>query len=153
MKLILMAVAMLIIVGCSAKRNDTESDDLANIQLDMVGLQGKWRLASCRVDCESIYFESDSRYILSFSEPDNSFSMTTDCNRIGGRFSITNDTLRFKDVSATEMACDKMVVEESMLRLLNDKTAYAICSGDSILYTAPYIGNAIFIRLENAPEQ
>lgn len=44
----------------------------------------------------------------------------------------------------TEMACEHMEREEAMLRMLNDTTGYAIQTGDTLRYNAPYIGTAIF---------
>lgn len=150
----LLSMALLILAGCSTNGNGRgkalKSDETATLSLDLAGLQGKWLLASYRVDCESMKFESGSSYVLSFNEPDNSFGLTTDCNMIGGNFGITNDTIRFKNIAVTEMACDKMTVEADMLRLLNDTTAYAVCKGDSILYTAPSIGDATFIKSDEA---
>jgi heat shock protein HslJ len=37
---------------------------------------------------------------------DGAFSATTDCNRLGGRFSATGDRLTFSDVVATRMFCE-----------------------------------------------
>lgn len=144
------AVFTLLFCGCSVNRNDSvtnlSSDNLDTAQLDMIGLQGKWTLKTYCIDCESIYFELDSNYILSFNEHDNSFGMATDCNVIGGKFGGSNDTIRFEYIAVTEMACEKMKVEEDMLRLFNDTTSYAILAGDSLFFTAPYIGNATFVK-------
>lgn len=51
----------------------------------------------------------------------------------------------------TEMACENMIVEQNMLRMLNDSTAYAMCHGDTLAFTAPYIGSAIFIKQGDEP--
>lgn len=144
-KTVLIATAMLILGSCSNRKVDA-TDANEHIQLDMIGLQGEWRLESYRTDCLSTSFESVSNYILLFNEPDNTFGMSTDCNRIGGKFGGSNDTIRFTEVYATEMACDNMTVEEDMLRLLNDSAAYATVSGDTIFLTAPGNGEARFIR-------
>lgn len=154
--IVFLSMSFLILAGCSTKSNDTGKDttsgETENIQLDTVGLQGKWMLKSYVIDSETTEFDTDADYILSFNEPDNTFGMTTDCNTIGGNFNITNDTIRFQQIMVTEMACDKMTVEENMIRLFNDTTAYAISTGDSIHYTAPNIGNAVFSKLENKTE-
>lgn len=113
------------------------------------GLQGEWYLDFYRIDCESVQFDASSNYKLSFNEPDNTFCLSTDCNMINGGFGISSDTIRFKKCSVTEMACDNMIVEQNMLRLLNDSTAYAMCHGDTLAFTAPYIGSAIFIKPGN----
>lgn len=152
-KTTLMVLMILLAGSCSSNQKDTGTeaalDESATTRLDMIGLQGDWKLESYRIDCQSTYFDSNACYILSFNESDNTFGMTTDCNMIGGKFFGSNDTIRFKDISVTEMACDNMTVEENMLRLFNDSAAYALFTCDSILYNAPNIGNAIFKKIEN----
>lgn len=134
--------------ACTATNKSADSGE--DIILDTSGLQGEWRLDSYRIDCKSTQFDETSNYNLSFNEPDNRFSISTDCNMINGEFGITNDTIRFKNMLVTEMACDNMIVEQNMLRLLNDSTAYAICLGDTLAFTAPNTGSARFIRHDAA---
>lgn len=149
-KSLLVSVALLMLGGCSSKGHESKSNEAAHEisspQLTPANLQGEWMLDSYRLDCESTKFEPENNYRLTFNEADSSFGMTTDCNLIGGMFEVANDTIRFKNIFVTEMACDKMTVEENMLRLLNDTTSYAICNGDTMLYTAPAIGNATLIK-------
>lgn len=141
------ALAMLLLSACSTndKTTDTDSAD-ANIMLGNIGLQGEWLLQSYRVDCVSTEFEDSLKYKLNFNEPDNTFSLSTDCNMINGEFGITNDSVRFKNMLVTEMACDDMDVEQSMLRLLNDTTAYALYNDSILTITAQSIGFAKFKR-------
>lgn len=147
-KIAIISTALLMLCACSNKNAGVNAgaDETAQIQLDAIGLQGDWRLAEYRIDCASTRFLVDAKYKLSFNEPDNTFSVTTDCNTIGGKFSVENDTLRFKDMMVTEMACDSMDVEQNMLRLLNDSTAYSTYSNDTLRLVAPYIGTATFVK-------
>ena len=155
-KTALMALTVLLAWGCTSTKRDSASistlDESASNQLDLIGLQGHWKLESYNIDGQSTYFGSNAQYVLSFTESDNTFGMTTDCNILGGTFYGSNDTIRFRDVSVTEMACDNMTVEESLLRIFFDSTAYAVFTCDSILYTAPNIGYAIFKKIENLHE-
>ena len=138
-------VAMSVVLGaCTATNKSADGD--GNINTATASLQGEWRLDSYRIDCESTQFAATSDYELTFNEPDNTFSLSTDCNMINGEFVIADDIIRFKNMFVTEMACDNMIVEQNMLRLLNDSTAYAISDGDTLTFTAPYIGSAIFIK-------
>lgn len=135
-----MAIASVALCACTAtSKSENNGENIA-------GLHEEWHLDSYRIDCESTQFDATSSYKLSFNEPDNTFSLSTDCNMINGEFGITNDTIRFKNMLVTEMACDNMAVEQNMLRLLNDPTAYATCHGDTLTFTAPYIGSAIFTK-------
>ncbi len=142
-----MAAVSVALGACTATNKSADGDE--NINTVTASLQDEWRLDSYRVDCESTQFDATSNYELTFNEPDNTFSLSTDCNMINGEFGITNDTIRFKNILVTEMACDNMIVEQNMLRLLNDSTAYAMCHGDTLKFTAPYIGSAIFIKQED----
>lgn len=145
-KIAMMVAVVAILGGCAAKSENREVDDEATVMLDTVGLQGEWRLASWSVDCTTTDFGEDRDYLLTFNEPDNTFGLSTDCNHIGGMFDVTNDTIRFTNVLVTEMACDDMTVEETMLRLLGDPAAYATCTADTLVYTAPSIGSAVFVK-------
>lgn len=141
-RLSIITIASVALCACTATNKSENNGE------NITGLQ-EWHLDSYRIDCESTQFDVTSSYKLSFNEPDNTFSLSTDCNMINGEFGITNDTIRFKNMLVTEMACDNMVVEQNMLRLLNDSTAYAMCYGDTLTFTAPYIGSAIFIRQDD----
>lgn len=146
MKLALLAMGLLIFGSCSTKGKNAETD-AQYIQPGAAAMQGEWRLDSYCVDSVTTQFEAGMEdYTLSFGETDNSFGMATDCNTIGGEFEMANDTIRFKNMMVTEMACDKMTVEQNMLCLFNDTAAYALCSGDSILYIAPNAGSATFVK-------
>lgn len=142
-RLSIITIASVALCACTAT-NKSENDGE-----NITGLQDEWHLYSYRIDCESTQFDSISSYKLSFNELDSTFSLSTDCNMINGEFGITNDTIRFKNMLVTEMACDNMVVEQNMLRLLNDTTAYAVCNDDILTFTAPYIGTATFIRQDD----
>lgn len=136
---------MVIALGaCTAANKSAETAE--NTVLDTTALQGEWCLDSYRVDSVSTNFDAGSKYKLSFNEQDNIFSLSTDCNMINGGFVIANDTIRFENMLVTEKACDNMVVEQDMLRLLNDSTGYATAHGDTLTFISPYIGSAIFIK-------
>ena len=139
-----MAVVSVALGACTAANKSADGD--GNLKADAASEQGVLRLDSYHIDCESTQFDANSNYRLSFNEPDNTFSLSTDCNMINGEFEITDDTIRFKNMLVNEMACDNMIVEQNMLRLLNDSTAYAVCHGDTLTFTAPCIGSAIFIK-------
>lgn len=142
-RLSIQIIASVALCACTATNKTENSGE------NITSLQEEWHLDSYRIDCESTQFDATSSYKLSFNESYNTFSLSTDCNMINGEFGIANDTIRFKNMLVTEMACDNMVVEQNMLRLLNDSTAYAMCHGDTLTFTAPYIGSAIFIRQDD----
>lgn len=134
---------------CACNHNGGASHESASSDstcLDYSPLAGEWMLRSFRIDCASTEFEGPTAYAMRFNAPDNTFSLSTDCNGISGRFDVVADTIRFDGVFVTEMACDNMQVEEAMLRMFADSTAYAICGPDTLRLVAPYIGTATFIK-------
>jgi len=150
-KTLLMLPALLMLCSCVGnKAKDVAKTDAAadEVRSGSVGLDGKWKLCTYRVDCESIEFVDESPYAITFDEAENSFGISTDCNTIGGMFAVINDTIRFRNVMVTEMACDEEQVEKDMLRLMNDSDSYALCTGDTVVFTAPSNGSALFARVK-----
>lgn len=111
-----------------------------------VDLAGDWSLDSYIIDNSVMQLDENSGYVLSIDTAAHTFSMVTDCNNIMGAYEQSSDTLRFGDAASTRMMCPEMDVEEAMLRMLNDSAACAVCRGDSIVFTAPAVGSAVFKR-------
>lgn len=145
----ILTTALIAVSACSTGNKTSGSDKAA--MLDATELQGDWRLDAYQIDGKPTTF--GAVYKLTFNTPDNTFSLSTDCNSISGEFGITNDTIRFKNILVTEMACDNMTVEQDLLRLFNVSDAYAIYSDEYTAYTlyfyAPSVGYATFSQLGN----
>lgn len=98
-------------------------------------LYREWRLEKYNCIATSSYgltqVNKESEYILQL---DNTgvFSCTTDCNTISGSFETSKNTLKFSDISFTELACDDMIVERSVAFILPSIKSYEIMD-DSIL--------------------
>lgn len=98
-------------------------------------LYREWRLQKYNCIATSSYgltqVNKESEYILQL---DNTgvFSCTTDCNTISGNFEESKNTLKFSNISFTELACDDMVVERSVASILPNIKSYKI-TDDSIL--------------------
>lgn len=65
------------------------------------------------------------------------FSFTTDCNTISGEFTISEKQIQFFNLSATEIACEKELMEQNIKLLLPMIKSYGL-SNDS---TLSLIGN------------
>ncbi len=92
-------------------------------------------------DVENVV-ENDSSYVRpSEIEPgvtsyidfrdDDTFGVMTDCNHIGGRYQQTGNSIHLSEISATEMACDNMELEEMLKKILPMVNAID-CINDSI---------------------
>lgn len=145
----ILTAVLLAVSACSAGNKTSKSKNDA--KFDSTEIQGDWRLDAYQIDGKPTTF--GSVYRMTFNEPDNTFSLSTDCNTISGEFGITNDTIRFKNILVTEMACDNMTVEQDLMRLFNAPDAYAIYSDEYTAYTiyfyAPSVGNATFSQLDS----
>ena len=53
---------------------------------------------------------TDRTYTLQFDE-NGTFWFTTDCNTVSGEYSVDVQSLQFGNLSATELACDREIVE------------------------------------------
>ncbi len=115
-------LALVILVGSC----DSPSDNI---------LYGRWRLEKYNCIATSSYgltqINKESEYILQL---DNAgvFSCTTDCNTISGSFEKSKNALKFSDISFTELACNDMIVERSVVSILPSIKSYEI-TADSIL--------------------
>lgn len=98
-------------------------------------LYRKWRLQKYNCIATSSYgltqVNEESEYILQL---DNTgvFSCTTDCNTISGSFEKSKNSLKFSSISFTELACDNMMIERSIVFILPSIKSYEI-TDDSIL--------------------
>lgn len=146
----IITAALFAVSACSTGNKTSEVNNKA--MLEAAELHGDWRLDAYQIDGKPTTF--GAVYKLTFNAPDKTFSLSTDCNTISGEFGITNDTIRFRNILVTEMACDNMTVEQDLLRLLNAPDAYAIYSDEYTAYTiyfyAPSVGNATFSQLGNS---
>lgn len=73
---------------------------------------------------------------------DSSFTGSSGCNRISGKFILKGTGIKFSNVAATKMACDKMEQESALLRLLQQSISKYSVAGDK-LYFRDGVGNII----------
>ena len=80
-------------------------------------LVGDWRVVSYtdpfKATMGPTLVSPDEVYTLRFHDT-GSFSFTTDCNTVSGEFSLSGKHIKFLNISVTEMACDKEIVERSV---------------------------------------
>lgn len=153
-KTLALAALALMAGACSSKSGNAESstpqgENIAQEQTVSTCNQtpeGEWKLVSYRLDCATTDFTEADNYAIAFHPEDHAFGITTDCNSIGGEYTVSADTIRFANTMVTEMACPDMTVEQNILRLINDPAVYALCQADTLTVTAPSVGTATFVR-------
>lgn len=144
------ACATLGIVSCSSpKSSDKENAEARSAQIGTVSVYGKWRLVRyelCEMSSNGVEITQDKDYILTLKE-NGTYGLNTDCNSIGGTFSVSNDTIRFSEVECKGMACEHMEVEQAMCEILTRPDCHAV-QKDSCLYLSDDgCYNARFVRL------
>ncbi|MDE6402989.1 MAG: META domain-containing protein [Muribaculaceae bacterium] len=80
-------------------------------------LVGKWEVVTYadpfKATMGHTSVSPDEVYTLQFHDT-GLFSFTTDCNTISGEYTLSGKRLRFLNILATEMACDREIVERSV---------------------------------------
>lgn len=90
------------------------------------------------------------KYILRFND-DGLFSFSTDCNTVSGDYKYDGDKLQFLNMYATEMACDKEIVERCVKSQLPAVESFKL-QDDSVLTLLGKDSNVLF-EFRKAPAQ
>ncbi len=106
-------VSLIVAIGCSSGKENA--------------LVGRWRVETYtdpfKATMEPTEVSQDESYTLQIHDT-GIFSLTTDCNTISGEYSTDGQSIRFDNLSATELACEKEIVERSMETQLPMVEAY-----------------------------
>lgn len=81
---------------------------------------------------------------VSFGE-DGSFAVATDCNRAGGSYTSTRETLTFGDMFSTKMYCEG-AQEEVFTALLSDVTEYHFTSKGELVLGLKFDSGTVTLR-------
>lgn len=158
MKNILFYLSLLILVmSCSCTRKSTTDASQVNeeepIDLPTVHLAGQWYIDNI-VFNDSLYVRPEeevpgSEQYMTFEE--DTYSIVTNCNVISGVYTIKGDSIHFDDGAITEMACDNMVTENALRKILPAITKIDV-TNDSIVRLNSTIPTS-YIVLSKSPIQ
>ncbi|MEZ3590833.1 MAG: META domain-containing protein [Muribaculaceae bacterium] len=121
----LAAIAALALTACGTKnasspqQADTDADTGATTLY--ASMLGQWSIENVVIN-DTLYARpaeispGDIQYI-NFNN-DSTFSINTNCNMMAGQYVIHGDSIRMENISITEMACDNMLVEELLCKVL-----------------------------------
>lgn len=88
-------------------------------------LAGEWKITKIgEYDFENNDSDADTPTITFFPE-DSTFSMTTDCNNIGGNYNGIFVDIRFTGLRSTRMACPDMSIEQAATKILPTITSFS----------------------------
>ena len=133
---LLKLIGILFIVFIVISSCDDHSDD---------SLCGEWRIEKYNSIDNSSYelteVTHDQNCCLQFNNS-GTFSCSTDCNAIYGRFTKENNKISFSNIYFTELACDTMIIERSIITLLPNISSVEV-KNDSILIFKNASGNTL----------
>ena len=106
---------------------------------------GRWRVETYTDPSKATMWATkvspNETYTLQFHDT-GIFSLTTDCNTISGEYSTDGQSLRFNNLSATELACEKENVERSLKSQLPMVESYNL-PNDTTLCLVGREGNVV----------
>lgn len=112
---------------------------------DMMELQKKpwtWVRTTYNNDTELVPVEAGV-FTITFAD-NNTFSVTTDCNAMGGQYTVNNNQIIFDRMMATEMFCADSQ-EQKFSKMLSDVSSYFFTSKGELIFELQYdTGSAIF---------
>lgn len=110
------------------------------------GLSGKWRIVEYKCIATSApiglsQVPDNFDYSLEFDNQGNVIC-NTGCNLVSGQYTVKGDELTFPEITSTEMACDDMLVEESVKHILPAIKTFEI-KNDTILFLKDADGHTL----------
>ena len=87
----------------------------------------------------------DVRQYITFNE-DSTVSIKTNCNGMGGRYTIKGDSLTISGLCWTEMACDNMDVERLLRKILPEIRTCEIGNDSILRLNAAASGEYVLLR-------
>ncbi|MCH5717617.1 META domain-containing protein [Niabella hibiscisoli] len=143
--------AMVIVIACSSPQktsvnNSGESGNVIIPNADAKSFQnelaGTWSVVSMRRQ-QKADLEMLSGVTLQFNASDTKFSGKAPCNSIFGTIQLNGYSIRFQNIGATKMACDKLEQETIFIDLLQTRVSAFTLEGNK-LYLRDGISNIVF---------
>ena len=133
--LISVTAAAFVYTSCGDNRGDGASDESSSQnKIANVNIKGRWLLDNIvsgdTVNIRLSYDHGDSRQYVVFE--DSEYFIQTNCNSFSGSYTICGDSILLGDGIMTEKACDDMITEDALRKILPDIVAVHI-ENDSIV--------------------
>ncbi len=101
-----------------------------NIRKGFDQLIGKWKIVSIKPDKDQAPVPFNNGYFEFRS--DNTMSGSGGCNSFSGSFKLIGNNIRFRDITSTQMKCDKMEQEYMLMKYLGYISALQVNNKDEI---------------------
>ncbi len=149
--LYVLLLLMITAIGCSSPQKTTASNsgEPGNVIIPKADaksfqneLAGRWHVISMRRQ-QKADLETLSGVTLQFDASDTKFSGKAPCNSIFGTVQLKGYSIRFQNIGATKMACDKLEQETAFISLLQTRIS-AFTLEDNKLFLRDGISNIVF---------
>lgn len=141
--LLYISLSLLSLVSLSSCKSDIDNS-----------FQATWIVVSYadpfKATMEPTIVSTGEKYILRFND-DGNFSFSTDCNTVSGEYKSEGDKLHFLNMYATEMACDREIVERCVKSQLPTVESFKL-QDDTVLTLLGKDSNVLF-ELRKASDQ
>jgi len=122
---LLSALLLLVIAGCAAGRHPGSSSRGTDPKLV---LDKTWQWVSTTTPAEKITVPDPGRYTIHFTA-DGNLQARFDCNRGGGRYTISNGRIAFGPMMSTRMACPPDSLDSAFMRDLQRAVSFFVEDG------------------------
>lgn len=87
--------------------------------------------------------KSPDKFVLTF-KADNTFSLSTDCNGVGGNYTVKENTITFSDMISTQMFCEDSQEQAVTTMLTNTQSYLFTDTGNLVLVLKLDTGSMFF---------
>jgi len=87
---------------------------------------------------------SDKKFTLTLNK-DNTFSATTDCNGVGGKYVVDGNKITFSKMASTLMYCENSQ-EADFTKMLSETQNYLFTSKGQLVFTLNFDSGSVFFR-------
>ncbi len=130
------AIGLLLLSACNAKSSDSaaEATDTIAPEALPIDLVATWTIENVVVN-DTLYArpaEIDPEAIQTMTFTDTTYSAQTNCNILGGSYTLSGDSITLSAPFSTRMACENAEVETLMATILPEVTTID-CVNDSVI--------------------
>lgn len=126
----------IIATSCAGNKEKAEAvnDSLNSDVVAAANIKGQWYLENITlgdsVAIRPMEAVPGSKQYIIFE--DSTYSITTNCNTFSGAYTLKGNSIKLGDGAMTEIACDNMVTEDALRKILPDVTTVYVKDNQTV---------------------
>ena len=128
--------------GENIAENPEGEADPARMKLDMTTWNWEKTIYS---DGKIVKPNVPKKFTLSFNTKDKTFSASTDCNGVGGEYTVVGDRITFDKMMSTLMYCEGSQ-ESEFSKMLTNTDGFLFTSKGELVLTLKYDSGSVYFR-------